>query len=209
MTYIVQDQSRWKRQKQFNFYRNFSEPFFGLTAQVNITKLYYSCKASKASIFIRYLYEIISVVNDIEEFRYRIWQDEVRVYDIIDVSATIARENETFGFSYMEFDRDYQKFSDIVTKEIARVKQNDNFKPATNQVNLIHFSSIPWVKFSGLSHARHFEYPDSIPKISTGKIYQQKNDYLMPVSVHVHHGLIDGLQVGKFFQLLEDRLEKL
>jgi len=60
-----------------------------------------------------------------------------------------------------------------------------------------------------LSHARSFSFPDSIPKISFGKMTELDGVKTMPVSVHVHHGLMDGFHVGqfvdKFQQLMDDK----
>lgn len=205
MEYKIQDQLTWKRKQQFDFYNNFSEPFFGLAVDIDITGLYLDCKEQGSSIFIAYLHQILTVLNDIEEFRYRIHESEVRIYDTIGVSATVARDNETFGFSYIDYHSDRSVFTQLVTAELDRVKRNTDFSPATDKLNLVHFSSIPWVKFTALSHARHYDFPDYIPKISTGKIYQQDNKYFMPVSVHVHHGLMDALQVSRLFNQLELR----
>lgn len=60
--------------------------------------------------------------------------------------------------------------------------------------------------FTSLSHARSFAFPDSVPKISVGKIIPQGDQLLMPVSVHVHHALVDGYHVGQFFEILQARM---
>ena len=89
---------------------------------------------------------------------------------------------------------------------LNRVKQNSDFSPAADKINLIHFSSIPWVQFTALAHARHYDYPDSVPKVSTGKIYQSDSKFLMPVSIHAHHGLVDGLHVGQLIDAIQNTL---
>ncbi len=205
MNYKVQDQSIWKRKQQFDFYRSFSEPFFGISVDIDITHLYQTAKRQNHSIFLSYLHHIMTAVNDVVEFKYRISGDEVRIYDSIGVSATVARENETFGFSYIPFDNNPQEFTRLALNELQRVKQNDDFSPAADDLNLIHFSSIPWVKFTSLSHARHLEIPDSIPKISTGKIYTVNDNYFMPLSVHVHHGLMDAIHVSRLIDTIQQR----
>ncbi|HTD92472.1 MAG TPA: CatA-like O-acetyltransferase, partial [Chitinophagaceae bacterium] len=71
-----------------------------------------------------------------------------------------------------------------------------------------HYSSIPWLNFTSLSHARAFGFGDSIPKISFGKMSVNGDRRTMPVSLHVHHGLMDGYEVGQFvdkFQALLDQ----
>ena len=62
---------------------------------------------------------------------------------------------------------------------------------------------IPWISFTSFAHARKPGKEDSVPKIVFGK-YTQKNDLTKtPVSVEVHHSLMDGIHVGKFFELFQ------
>ena len=206
MNYKVQDQSSWKRKQHYDFYKDFSEPFFGLTVDIDITSLYLKAKERGISIFLAYVHEIMVAMNSVEEFRYRIAGDEVRIYDSIGLSATVARDDETFGFSYVDYDPDFERFSHAVKTEFERVKGNSDLIPATDKLNIIHFSSIPWIKFTSLSHARHFEFADSIPKISAGKIFPADEKYLMPLSVHAHHALLDALQVSRFLERLEHQI---
>ena len=45
---------------------------------------------------------------------------------------------------------------------------------------------------------------DSIPKISIGKLIQEKKKLLLPISISVHHGLVDGRNVAEFIQNVKD-----
>ncbi|HNZ72690.1 MAG TPA: CatA-like O-acetyltransferase, partial [Prolixibacteraceae bacterium] len=65
---------------------------------------------------------------------------------------------------------------------------------------------IPWLDFTGISHARSFSHPDSCPKISFGKVTEKEGIKTMPVSVHVHHALVDGYHVGLFIDKFQDLL---
>lgn len=59
---------------------------------------------------------------------------------------------------------------------------------------------MPWLDFTSVSHARHFKFEDSCPKISFGKMTGEGEDRIMPVSIHVHHALMDGYEVGLFVE---------
>ena len=43
----------------------------------------------------------------------------------------------------------------------------------TSRSVTIHFSDLPWVRFTGLPHARSFRYPDSCPRISVGRTFAE------------------------------------
>ena len=49
--------------------------------------------------------------NYTENFKYRIIGDEVFELDVIHASATISREDNTFGFSYINFSENFNEFN--------------------------------------------------------------------------------------------------
>lgn len=145
-------------------------------------------------------------VHAVENFRYRIDNDEVVLYETICASATVMRADKTFGFSYMEFADNIHEFADIVATEIDRIQHTTGIFTREYPENIIHFSALPWVDFTSISHARSFTWPDSCPKISFGKMTDQNGKKTMALSVHVHHGLVDGYHVGLFLEKLQELL---
>tara|TARA_R110002124_G_scaffold127386_5_gene287350 strand:+ start:273 stop:896 length:624 start_codon:yes stop_codon:yes gene_type:complete len=192
------DLATWARKEHYHFFKQFSEPFFGITTEIDCTIAYEKCKANKRSFFIYYMYQSLVAANETEPFRYRIENDQVYIYDQTHASSTIDRENGTFGFSYIDFYDTWEEFEKYAVIEIDRVRQSNSLMPARLSENLIHYSSIPWIKFTSLSHARNFAFADSTPKITFGKMSLENNRRMLPVSIHVHHALMDGLHVGEF-----------
>ena len=197
------DISTWNRKEHFEFFSTFEEPFFGITTPIDCTKAYQKSNELGISFFTYYLHKTLVAVNSIENFRYRIKDNEVFIFDRIDASATILREDKTFGFSLIEFNENVLEFAAITSKEIARIQTTTGLFTRDYPENLIHFSALPWVNFTSFSHARSFTWPDSCPKISFGKMVEENGKKTMSMSVHVHHGLIDGYHVGEFIALFE------
>lgn len=202
----ILDLENWNRKDHFEFFTQFEEPFFGITAPVDVTIAYKNAKATQTSFFIYYLHKILAAVNVIENFKYRIKDQQIIIHDRIDTSATIMREDKTFGFSYIEFHPDLEIFKKITTTEIERIQNTTGILTREYPENIIHFSAIPWLNFTGLTHARSFTWPDSCPKISAGKIFEENGIQKMNVSVTVHHGLMDGYHVSLFFEELQKQL---
>lgn len=132
--------------------------------------------------------------------------DEVYVYDKINVSPTIGRKDNTFSFSYIDFEDDFELFKENTLKAIEAVNNSSGLglSSETSRSDVIHFSTLPWIKFNTISHARMLGIEDSAPKITIGKLFNNNNGYFLPVSVHVHHALADGYHVGQFFSRLEN-----
>lgn len=199
----------WNRKEHFEFFKQMEEPFFGLTVSINCTNAYTIARQIGVSFYTFYLHKTLLAVNQIENFKYRINDGEVFRYDIINASATVLREDTTFGFSLVEFDSDIHVFAKNVANEIERVKQTSGlFTRSFLSDNLIHFSALPWINFTSFSHARSFTFPDSCPKISFGKIVNSDGNKQMSMSVHVHHGLVDGYHVGQFLELFQSLMNQ-
>lgn len=200
------DIENWNRKEHFLFFKQMEEPFFGITTTIDCTKGYETAKQLGTSFFVYYLHKTIVAVNAIEAFRYRIIEDKIYIYDTIDVSATIMRDDNTFGFSLIEYSLDFQVFAANTFQEIERIKNTPGlFTREFPLDNLIHFSAIPWVNFTSLSHGRSYKFPDSCPKISFGKMMVDENGKrTMSMSVHVHHGLMDGYHVGQFVECFQE-----
>ncbi|WP_348825017.1 chloramphenicol acetyltransferase [Flavobacterium aestuarii] len=193
------DLDNWNRKEHFLFFKQMQEPFFGVTITIDCTKAYAASKALGTSFFIYYLHKTLVAVNAFESFRYRIENTHIYKYDRIDGSATISRADGTFGFSLIEFHPDYTIFEQTAKTEIERIQNTAGlFTREFKDDNVIHFSAIPWLNFTSLSHARNMTFPDSCPKISFGKVIVSDNGTrTMPMSIHVHHGLMDAMHVGQ------------
>ncbi|SEA16222.1 chloramphenicol O-acetyltransferase type A [Flavobacterium gillisiae] len=200
------DLDNWPRKEHFHFFRQFEEPFFGATVQIDCTNAYTKSKTLGASFFIYYLHKTLVAVNTNEPFRYRISEDKIYICDRIDGSATIGRDDGTFGFSLIQYNPDFDLFKKNALTEIERIQSTTGiFTRTFENDNVIHFSAIPWINFTSLSHARSYTFPDSCPKISFGKMTVSENGKrTMPMSIHVHHGLMDGLHLGKFVDYFQE-----
>jgi chloramphenicol O-acetyltransferase type A len=199
----------WNRKEHFEFFNNFDEPFFGIVADIDCTNALSFCRENKFSFFHFYLFQSLRSANQVEAFRYRIEDGKPVVHDVVHASSTISRPDKTFGFSFIPFAESFSEFSEFVKMETTAVAASPGLRlnENTSRNDVIHFSVLPWISFKGLTHARHFRYRDSVPKITFGKYYQSGNKLLMPVSVNAHHGLMDALHVSFFLDKLEQYLK--
>ncbi|UUW09987.1 chloramphenicol acetyltransferase [Flavobacterium plurextorum] len=204
------DLENWNRKEHFAHFKQMEEPFFGVTVEIDCTKAYQTAKELNVSFFIYYLHKTLVAVNSVENFKYRIADDKIYINDHIDASATIGREDGTFGFSLIEFNPDFNLFKENALAEIERIQNTTGlFTRSFDDDNLIHFSAIPWINFTSISHARSYTFPDSCPKISFGKmITSETGKRTISMSVHVHHALMDGLHVGQFIDRFEEEINK-
>jgi len=208
--YRIIDIENWNRKEHFEFFSQFDEPFFGIVSEIDCTRAYKIARQKGVSLFAWYLHKSLAALNEIEELRCRVDGDKVVVFDKVNASATIGRDDGTFSFSFIPFETDFEVFDRHLKKEIEKVRNSVGlrFSDETKRIDVVHCSSLPWSKFTGLTHARNFKFPDSAPKVTYGKIYEAEGKKMMAVSINAHHGLVDGLHVSKFLALFQKLMDE-
>ncbi|MBC7474515.1 MAG: chloramphenicol acetyltransferase [Candidatus Sericytochromatia bacterium] len=211
MKYI--DLNNWRRKKHFDFFNQLTYPHFSLCANVDITNLYKFIKENNLSFFKVILYICVRTANNIEEFCQRIIENDVVQFEQINPSFTVSTEQEDlFSFCNVEYTENFYEFIKRSTQRMLEVETKTYIPDKPEANNLIYLTSIPWVSFTSISHPINLNPTDSVPRIAWGKFFKENDRLKMPLSVQVHHALMDGKHVGKFFigfQELSDNPEKI
>ncbi|HEV2863902.1 MAG TPA: CatA-like O-acetyltransferase [Pyrinomonadaceae bacterium] len=198
------DTEAWSRRHLFRLFKEYDEPFINVCADVDVTPLRGFARAQNLSFFIAYHFLSTKTANEVEPFRYRLRGDRVLVHDRLDAGAILLLPDESFTFVYFDFEEDFGAFHAraAATIEGARAEPPP-LDSREDRDDLVYHSVIPWVSFTSISHARDSRRRSGIPKITFGKFRDVGGRTMMPVSVEVHHALMDGLHVGRFFERLE------
>lgn len=112
----------WPRQEHYRYFGELDDPYFGITAKADFTSCYMQSKQDGASFFLYSLHKILRAANAIDEFRYRVEDGNIVLYDLIGASPTIGREDGSFDFGVFEYHEDRKLFVEEASREIARVK---------------------------------------------------------------------------------------
>ena len=198
------DTETWSRRHLFRLFKEYDDPFFNVCADVDVTPLLGFARARNLSFFITYHYLSLRTANEVVPFRYRLRGDRVLVHDRVDAGAVVLLADESFTFVYFDFTEDFGAFHEGARASVERARvEPPPLDARAGRDDLVYHSVIPWVAFTSISHARHSRQQSGIPKVTFGKYRDVGGRVLMPVSVEVHHALMDGLHVGRFFQRLE------
>lgn len=208
-TFTLLDLENWKRKSTYEFFKTFDVPFYNITANVDVTALKNFCIKNKLSFFLTTLFLSQKTINQLDNFKLRLAPDGVRQYENMQAGSTILLDDETFAFCYFPIEHELLEFIKKGEKAIASFKAQPDFAPREGDLNMIYYSSIPWISFTSFQHPRKNEENDSVPRIVFGKYFEQNGKILMPVSVEVHHSLVDGFHVGKYFELFEKEITTL
>ena len=192
------------RHEHFEMFRGFEIPHFNICADVDITNFRAYVKQQGISFTIATIYTLTRTANAIPEFRYRIRGEEVVKHEFVHPSSTIMGENDVFSFCGLEYIEDFPVFLDKSADKIARVEKRPRLvEEDGGRDDWLFMSSIPWVSFTSFTHPIKVP-PDSVPRFAWGKFFEEGEILKMPLSVQGHHAVMDGLHVGRYFELIQE-----
>ncbi len=196
----------WIRKSHFNFYKIFQDPYFNICSAIDVTNAINYAKQHNISIFFMLLYLSAKTCNQVDAFKLRLTSEQgVNHYNIVQPSATLLNDNDTFTFCHFIYNNNLQFF--IEQAEIAKNKAllKDGLTTIDNKPEQIFYSIIPWLNFTGYKHASNGNGMGH-PKIVFGKINAQN---MMSVSVELHHALADGIDVAKYINNFQNNINLL
>jgi chloramphenicol O-acetyltransferase type A len=200
------DLETWERRAVFQFFKSFTEPYHGVCLRVDCTATYRYAKQHHLSVFLSLLHRSLVAAHQVENFRTYIIDGIPWRYEQINGGSAVGRANGTIGLAHYQFRPRIDEFVRQASIEVERVRQRDDIERYPD-ANLIRYSVLPWFDFTSISHARDLSHEDSAPRITFGKIAEADGRSTMPVSIHVHHALIDGLHVAQFVEKFQQSLD--
>ncbi|HXI26291.1 MAG TPA: CatA-like O-acetyltransferase [Pyrinomonadaceae bacterium] len=200
------DVESWHRRDLYNFFRNYQNPYFNVCTRIEITKLIEAARARKdGGLSLAYHYFALRAANETKPFHYRLENDRIVIYEVINGGTTVLLPNETFTYAYFNYYPEFDRFMSEASAAIEKVRAEGSLKP-TMRYDLIFFTTLPWISFTSFAHARTPGRGESIPRIAFGKFIKEGERTFLPISVEVHHALMDGLHVGRFMMRLDEML---
>lgn len=198
------DLRSWSRREHFQVFRTFDIPHFNICANVDLTVFYPFIKQHGISFNIATVYILTRAANAIPEFRYRIRGEDVIEHEVVHPSSTIMGKDDVFSFCTMEY---FEKFSDFAARnaeKIARVRERPRLLGEDKgRDDLLFMTAIPWVSFTSFMHPLKLPV-DSVPRFAWGKFFEEGESLKMPLSVQGHHALMDGLHMGRYYEIVQE-----
>lgn len=207
--YHAVDIDAWERKSTYEFFLDYEDPFFNIAANIDVTRLHQFCKQNDLAFSIAALFLSLHAANDVREFRLRLMDERVVEFDRVEATQTILNDDETFSFCYFEWRDDIFEFDRAGKAARTKYKTLKTFDVETDRIDLIYYSAIPWISFTSFKHASRRDNRQTVPRMVFGKIFDDGQAKKMPFSVEAHHALVDGVHVGKLFNLFQQKIDSL
>lgn len=198
------DINAWPRKRAYEFFKDYDDPFFNFTGNVDVSRLYRFSKHSGLAFSSAALFCSLWAANGIREFRIRQLDGRLVEFDTIHAIQTILNDDETFSFCYFEMRDDIFDFDESGKINVAKYKALKTFDVETDRLDLIYYSVIPWVSFTSFKHATRLGKGQTVPRIVFGKIFDDGETRKMPMSVEANHMIMDGIHVGRLFSRFQE-----
>jgi chloramphenicol O-acetyltransferase type A len=197
----------WKRREHFETFSSWHYSHFNICADVDVSDFRPAMREAGISYNTAVVYLLARTANDIVEFRLRARDGIVVEHEVVHPATTVMASDDLFTFAFFEYDRDLRRFSAHVHEATERVRRSPSLEDPPGRDDLLFMTAIPWVSFTSFAHPIPVVPMDSIPRFAWGKVREDGDRLLMPLSVQGHHGLMDGLHAGRFFEQAQRYLD--
>ncbi len=217
-TRTIINMNTWERRGNYEFFKNFANPTYSVTFEVDAAQAYANCKVEESSFFCKTMHSILKAVNEIPELCYRIeymdGQETVVQYRKIAVTTPIkVSENGRFHTVKIPYSKTFSVFQKNYRDAIAAIPKDDKINPYSAEMNpdkgfkdYVNCSCLPNLHFTSITAAFSGDKSMYIPLINVGKAQEKDGKLMMPIAISVHHGLCDGHHVSVFAEKLQENL---
>lgn len=194
------DLENYKRSALFETFKDRDIPFLSVTAHVDITHLKQFIDENRYGFFVSISFLISKVVNLVPEFRHRIIGGELFEFEQVDPGYTVLLDDKTFSFCDSRHFDGFEEYRIYANEKIKAVRECPDHSTGEKH-HMFFITNLPWFSFTSITHPYDKKY-SFIPVISLGKFFEQNGSMVIPIGIQVHHGLVDGIHIGEFYEHL-------
>ncbi len=188
----------YHRQKLFDFWSEYANPFYSATFHLDVRRLKVYCGEQGYPLYLNLCYFMTRAMRGIEDFRYRLLDGRLVLYDEIHPGLTVPAPGGLFTFADYEYHPDAATFNRRARK-VSQAARTTVELGAPEHRNGVWFTALPKVPFTGFTHATKLP-TDSEPRVAFGKYAEDGGKLLVPVGVQVNHRLVDGNALGELVE---------
>ena len=203
------DTANWPRREIYELFSGCDHPFYSVTFELDVTNVRRYTHENGLSFYYSLSYLITEAMERVEALRLRVRDGRLVVVDALIPSCTdLQPGSDCFVIVTLPRGDDMAAFCQAAKAQA--MAQTTLFDPQMEaRDDLIYFSCLPWFALTGFVTERNLDVNDCIPRVTWGK-YQQRGDRLiLNVTVEVNHRTVDGVHLGRFYEALQQTIDKL
>lgn len=205
-----------RRRDRFEFFESFENPLLNICFELEVPEFRSFCKEHNYPPFHFFLFCLFQALDEIDNYKYRIYKNEVIKVEKFHASYTVIDEQNLFNYTRFENSSDLKTFIERslaakVEAESSPALINTGAElPERQMKDYVFITSIPWLKFTSIEHPVFKFKSADIPGIAWGKFQSApEGRLLVPFSVQAHHGFVDGYHIHLLGKTLAEKIKTL
>ena len=199
-----------KRRDRFEFFESFENPLLNLSFDLEMKDFRPYCKAHNIPPFHFFLFFLFRSLNEIDNFKYRIYQGKVIKVEELMGSYTVMNDENLFNYTRFNLSHKLEEF--IQNSLEAKEEACSSLSLINTGIELtelemkryVFITSIPWLRLTSIEHPVYKYKSADIPSIAWGKFVAHGNDQiLIPFSVQAHHGFVDAFHIHQLAESIK------
>ncbi|RSZ59836.1 hypothetical protein HF313_13980 [Massilia atriviolacea] len=201
------------RRDRYEVFRQFDNPLLNISLTLELPEFRPFCKERQLPPFHFFLYCVLSAIETIDHFMYRIHEDEViRIEDFIG-SFTVINGDNNLNFARFTRSADLRECIERSVRagreaqaSRALINTSADLTPRQAREN-VYITCMPWFEMRAIEHPIFSHRAADIPSLAWGRFSAPAGDAMtVPFSVQAHHGFVDGYHVHLLARAIADRV---
>jgi chloramphenicol O-acetyltransferase len=194
--------TQYYRQKQFDHYRRYANPFYSLTFEFDMTELKAFVERHGYRTYLNQCYFFTRAAQGVEDLRYRLRDGTLVLYERLHPGLTVPAADGAYSWMHLEYNDDVHEFNRRAAASWPSPEAPVEMTP-TEHENQIYFTAIPGVVFTGFTHP--WDDPASgAPRLAFGQPFQRGDRLWVPAGIQVNHAFVDGRALGELTRRVQE-----
>ncbi len=195
------DLSQSARHSQAAHFAGYVDPRAGLCATVDAAPLVAWARARGLSVFATTAWAVSAAANAVPALRQRLRSPTTAVeHPVVHPSVAVLTTADTFTHCHLTHHGDPVAFCAAARPLIEAARTQPDLPAPPGDDARLFCTCVPWVAFTQVKHPVAGDQSDSVPRIAWGRLSPTGQ---LPLALEVHHSLVDGLHMGRFYAEFE------
>lgn len=204
----ILEPEHWERREIFEFFSGVSQPFYTLSFNLDVSRLYDFAHERGISFYLACVWVVSRAVNSVPAFLISLEKGElVRLEGRSPSFTDMKPGSECFHIVSTHAEDDIESFCRRAKK--LSLEQSCFIDCEKESSSLIYISCLPWLELSCATNERNFDRDDSVPRVTWGKYFVRDGRKMLNFSLEVNHRFIDGVHAGQLAQAMEEIIKAL
>ncbi len=191
------------RREHLDFFARYRSPFYSVTFDLDAAALKAYLERRRLPIYLNLAYFFTRAMQSVEDFRYRLRDGQVVLYDQLHPALTVPAPGGRFSFCALRFQTDLDEFNRLARPALERASAAVSLEGAP-EPDYAYFTALPRVPFTAFTHVAPDDPTAGQPRVAFGRFQEEGTHLWVPVALLVNHLYIDGAALGSLAERAQD-----